>query len=88
MRWSWNHAADECGSSLIPRSGSSPIIPGGAADGLADQLRAALADPFFRDKVDELVQTRRRAAEAPAWFQQHHAQAPLTAVTYFSMSLC
>ena len=24
-------------------------------------------------------------AEAPAWFQQHHSQAPLTCVAYFSM---
>ena len=28
---------------------------------------------------------KRQAAEAPAWFQQHHPQAPLTCVAYFSM---
>ena len=44
-----------------------------------------LADPGFRKKVDALVQTRRQAAETPAWFQQTHAQSPLTCVAYFSM---
>ena len=32
-----------------------------------------------------LVEASRQAAEAPAWFQQKHAQAPLTCVAYFSM---
>ena len=44
-----------------------------------------LADPVFRKNVDDLVQTRRQAVEAPAWFQQNHPQAPLTCVAYFSM---
>jgi starch phosphorylase len=50
-----------------------------------DQIQRVLADPAFRKKVDGLVQTRRQAVEAPAWFQQQHSQAPLTSVAYFSM---
>ena len=30
-------------------------------------------------------EARRQAAEAPAWFQQNHPQAPLTCAAYFSM---
>ena len=31
------------------------------------------------------VRAKRKAAEAPAWFQQNHPQAPLTCAAYFSM---
>ena len=31
------------------------------------------------------MQTRRQAAETPAWFQQTYPQSPLTCVAYFSM---
>ena len=50
-----------------------------------DQIERVLADPAFRKNVDDLVQTRRQAVEAPAWFQQNHPQSPLTCVAYFSM---
>ncbi len=50
-----------------------------------DQIESVLADPVFRKNVDDLVQTRRQAAEAPAWFQRNHPQSPLTCVAYFSM---
>ncbi|MBU1978388.1 MAG: alpha-glucan family phosphorylase, partial [Gammaproteobacteria bacterium] len=32
-----------------------------------------------------MVQSKKQAAEAPAWFQQHHPDAPLTCVAYFSL---
>ena len=35
--------------------------------------------------MSELVKAKRRAALAPAWFQQAHAKSPLTCVAYFSM---
>jgi starch phosphorylase len=50
-----------------------------------DQIERVLADPVFRESVDELVQTRRQALEAPTWFQQNHSQGPLTCAAYFSM---
>ncbi len=31
------------------------------------------------------MQAKRRAAEAPAWFPQTYARAPLTSVAYFSV---
>jgi starch phosphorylase len=50
-----------------------------------DHLGRRLADPAFRKKVNDLLETKRQNAEAPAWFQQQHAQAPLSCVAYFSM---
>ena len=50
-----------------------------------DRIKRVLADPAFRKHVDDLVQTRRDAAEAPAWFQHTYPQSPLTCVAYFSM---
>jgi starch phosphorylase len=86
MRWSWNHAADEVWRQLDPVLWDLTYNPWVVLQTVSrDQLRTALADPVFRAKVDELVQTRRHATEAPAWFQQHHAQTPLNAVAYFSM---
>jgi starch phosphorylase len=50
-----------------------------------EKLQRVLADPAFRKYIDDLVQTRRDSADAPAWFQQTYPQSPLTCVAYFSM---
>ena len=50
-----------------------------------EKSRRVLADHAFRKNVDDLVQARRDAAEAPAWFQQTYPQSPLSCVAYFSM---
>ena len=53
-----------------------------------DRIERVLADPEARARIDDLVQARRRAAEAPAWFQHEHADAtsaPTLSVAYFSM---
>jgi glycogen phosphorylase len=41
-----------------------------------------LADPAFRKNVDDLLQIRREAAGAQAWFQQTYLQSPLSGVAY------
>ena len=86
MRWSWNHATDNVWRQLdadLWEATHNPWVVLQTAS--RDQIRKLLADPVFRKEVDGLVQTRRQAAEAPAWFQQNHAQSPLTCVAYFSM---
>src|SRR5512136_1932383 len=86
MSWYWNHSADEVWKQLDPELWELTYNPWVVLQTVSrDQLRTALADPAFREKIDELLQSMRVTAEAPAWFQQHHAQAPLTAVAYFSM---
>ena len=86
MRWSWNHATDEVWRQLDPALWELTQNPWVVLQTVSrDKLQHMLADPAFRKKVDALVQTRRRALEAPAWFKQDHSQAPLTCVAYFSM---
>ena len=76
----------KCGGSLIPTLWELTQNPWVVLQTVSrDQLERVLADPAFRKNVDDLLRAKRQAAEAPAWFQQHHPQAPLTCVAYFSM---
>jgi len=86
MRWSWNHATDEVWRQLDSALWEFTQNPWVVLQTVSrDQIERVLADPVFRKDVDGLVQTRRKALEAPAWFQQNHSQGPLTNVAYFSM---
>ena len=86
MRWSWNHSADEVWKQLDPRLWDLTYNPWVILQTVSrDQLQRVLADPAFRQKVDDLVQTGHQAAESPAWFQDNYPQTPPTCVAYFSM---
>ena len=86
MRSSWNHATDQVWRQLDPvlwEITHNPWVVLQTAS--RDQIERVSADPAFRKHVDDLIQARRGAAEAPAWFQQTHPQSPLGCVAYFSM---
>jgi starch phosphorylase len=86
LRWSWNHAADDLWLQLDPALWNLTHNPWVVLQTLSrTELAAALAKPGFREKVENLVSAKRKAAEAPAWFQQTYPQAPLSSVAYFSM---
>jgi starch phosphorylase len=86
MRWSWNHAADEVWRQLDPALWELTQNPWVVLQTVSrDQLQRVLSDPAFRKKVETLVQDKRHADEAPAWFKRNHARAPLTSVAYFCM---
>ena len=86
MLSSWNHATDQVWQQLDAELWSLTQNPWVVLQTVSrEKLQSVLADPDFRKIVDELVQTRRDKAEAPAWFQQFHPDAPLTCVAYFSM---
>jgi starch phosphorylase len=86
MRWSWNHATDEVWPQLDPEVWEITHNPWLVLQTVSrDQIERMLADPVFRKKVDGLVETRRQALAAPAWFQQSHSQGSLTCAAYFSM---
>src|SRR5437870_10460543 len=86
MRWSWNHATDKIWRQLDPELWDITHNPWVVLQTVSrDQIERVLADPVFRKNVDALVNTRRQAVEAPAWFQQHHSQSSLTCIAYFSM---
>jgi starch phosphorylase len=86
MRSSWNHATDQLWRQLDPVLWALTHSPWGVLQTASrEKLQGVLADPAFRKIVDDLVQTRRDAAEAPAWFQQTYPQSTLSCVAYFSM---
>jgi starch phosphorylase len=86
MRWSWNHAADDVWRQLDPALWELTHNPWVVLQTVSrNQIERVSADPIFHKRVDELVEAKRQAAEASAWFQHNHSQAPLTHVAYFSM---
>jgi starch phosphorylase len=86
MRWSWNHATDQVWRQLEPTLWEMTQNPWVVLQTVSrDKLKHVLGDPAFRKNIDDLLRAKRQTAEAPAWFQQHHPQAPLTCVAYFSM---
>jgi glycogen phosphorylase len=73
LRWSWNHATDEVWRQLDPRLWEISHNPWVVLQTVSrDQIERMLADPVFQKNVDGLVETRRKALDSPAWFQQNH----------------
>ena len=86
LHWSWNHATDEVWRQLDPALWEFTQNPWVVLQTVSkDKLKSVLANPAFRKNIDDLLQTKRQAAEAPAWFQKNHPQSPLKCVAYFSM---
>ena len=86
MRSSWNHATDQVWRQLDPVLWEITHNPWVVLQTVSrEKFQRVLDDPAFRKHVDNLVQARRDAAEAPAWFQQTYPQSPLSCVAYFSM---
>jgi len=86
MRSSWNHATDQVWRQLDPVLWDLTHNPWVVLQTVSrEKLKHVLADPAFCKNVDDLVQARRDAADAPAWFQQTYPQSPLSCVAYFSM---
>jgi starch phosphorylase len=86
MRWSWNHATDEVWRQLDAELWEITHNPWVVLQTVSrERIERVLADPVFRKNIDDLIQARRQALAAPAWFQQNHAQSSLTCAAYFSM---
>jgi len=86
LRWSWNHAADEVWQRLDPALWELTHNPWVVLQTVSrEQIERVSSDSVFRKRVDDLIKARREEAKTPAWFQQNHAQAPLSCVAYFSM---
>jgi len=86
LRSSWNHATDHVWRQLDPVLWELTHNPWVVLQTVSrDQIERVLVDPVFHKHVDDLVQTRRDAAKAPAWFQHTYPDSLLTCVAYFSM---
>ncbi|HQW19877.1 MAG TPA: alpha-glucan family phosphorylase [Rhodocyclaceae bacterium] len=86
LRWSWDHASDAIWRELDPLLWEQTHHPCDVLQTVSrERLDHVLADPLFRKKVDDLIHAKTREAAQPVWFQQNHAQSPLSCVAYFSM---
>jgi glycogen phosphorylase len=86
MQMYWNHSADEVWNQLDPDLWELTYNPWVVLQTVSrEQLKKVLADPVFRQRVDELLQEKRQEVDSPAWFQQNYPSSPLTSVAYFSM---
>src|SRR5271156_6331214 len=86
LRWSWHHGADELWKRLDPtlweQTGHPWVVLRTASP---QRVAQALADPEFRDILQQLRRAVDNEAQAPAWFQQAHPDSVLARVAYFSM---
>jgi starch phosphorylase len=86
VRSSWNHATDRVWRKLEPVLWELTHNPWVVLQTVSrEKLQRDLIDPGFRKEVEDLLQARRDAVEAPAWFQQAHPGSSLSCVAYFSM---
>ncbi len=86
LRSSWNHATDHVWRQLDPVLWELTHNPWVVLQTVSrDRIERVLDDPVFRKRVGDLAQTRRDAADAPAWFQHTYPDSLLTCAAYFSM---
>ena len=86
LRWSWNHCADELWRRLDPtlwELTQNPLVVLQTVS--REKLESELGDATFRKTMSTLLRNMRKAETKPGWFQQHHPEAPLSCVAYFSM---
>lgn len=86
LRSSWNHATDMIWKRIDPELWDLTRNPWVVLQAAShDRIERLLADPEFRVNVAELVEARRKSAEAPAWYQRANQQGAPSGVAYFSM---
>jgi starch phosphorylase len=86
LRWSWDHGSDCIWKEFDPALWELTSNPWVVLQTVSrEKLQSLLADSSFRNEVEALVQSAKRASASAAWFQENHPQSPLTCVAYFSM---
>lgn len=86
MQWAGNHSADEIWQQLDPALWELTHNPWTVLQTVSrDTLEKQLADPAFREKINELMKLKESEASDSAWFQQNYPKTSLTCVAYFSM---
>ena len=71
LRWSWNHATDEVWRKLDPALWELTQNPWVVLQTVSkDKLKSVLADSTFRKNIDDLLKSKRQAAEAPRGFRK------------------
>jgi starch phosphorylase len=86
LHWSWNHGADDLWRALDAELWESTQNPWVILQTVSqDKVKASLARPQFRQRLDDLVRENRESFSADSWFQKKHPGSPLSLTAYFSM---
>jgi starch phosphorylase len=86
LHWSWNHAADQLWEALDKELWVTTQNPWVILRTVShEKIKAALGEPEFRLRLDNLLRQNRESYHADAWFQRKHPGAALTTIAYFSM---
>src|SRR3974377_317848 len=86
LRWSWDHSADEIWRPLAPELWDFTRNPWVILQTISpSKLKDLVADDKFSTRVTALSEKMRTSHTEDAWFQETQAQAPVSAVAYFSM---
>ncbi len=86
MRWSWNHAADDLWNQLDPELWELTRNPWAMLQTVSrERMQSLAADARFQEKLEEVIQRRRRRQQAQSWFEQAYSEPPFANVAYFSM---
>jgi glycogen phosphorylase len=86
LRSTWNHSTDELWGRLDPELWALTHSPWVVLQTVArTRLLEALREPAFNQRLESLAEERRSCLTRPGWFQQHHPEAQLGCVAYFSM---
>src|SRR6201987_4069366 len=86
LRWSWNHAADELWSQLDPQLWALTRNPWVMLQTVSrKRLQALTYDAQFREKIDEIIERRKRREETSSWFQRTYSEPPFKTFAYSSM---
>lgn len=86
LRWAWNHDADEVwkqlDSELWDLTHNAWVILQTVSN---DKIKDLLANEAFRNKINQLLASKKSEDKMPGWFGQNHPRSSLTCVAYFSM---
>ena len=86
LHWTWNHATDELWQRLDAELWQATQNPWVVLQTISkDTLNAALAEPEFRRRLDDVLTHNRQAYADDAWFQAGARAGKLSSVAYFSM---
>jgi starch phosphorylase len=86
LHWSWNHAADALWEGLDKELWVMTQNPWVILRTVShEKIKAALGEPEFRRRLDNLLRQNRESYQAGAWFQHRHSGTALTTIAYFSM---
>src|SRR5215471_10505393 len=86
LRWSWSHGEEELWEPLDPELWELTHNPWLVLQTVSrSKLKALMSQPDYRSKVDKAFRVKQDQMQSTTWFQQKHAESPLSCIAYFSM---